>query len=32
MILEDLAKEGRNISNMLDSVCRPELDHKIEIR
>lgn len=32
MILEDLAKDGRNISTMLDSVCRPELDHKIEIR
>ena len=32
MILEDLAKDGRKISTMLDSVCRPELDHKIEIR
>lgn len=31
MILEDLAKQGREIYRKLDSINRPELDHEIEV-
>jgi hypothetical protein len=31
MILDDLAKQGREIYRKLDSINRPDLDHEIEV-